>query len=238
MIILKQASNAILAHTRGQGALLLVRRQRTNSSTHFGAGARTRTAATTRFQWFSSTETNTQKPPVNNEPEDDDDDEVKKKKRSRWRIRLSERIQKAILRSGITDDADLSRIVASTATFGIYGLAAMSLLGTLGIDTKPMIAGVGITGFTVGFALKEIAGNFLSGMLLVLSKPFSKGQYVKVQITASTIIEGTVESIDARYTYIRAEDNRMHMVPSSLVYSSALLVGPAAKKNKTDKMQC
>jgi hypothetical protein len=226
MIILKRASNAILAHTRGQGVLTLVRRQRTTK--RFGGA----TTTATRVQWFSSTDTNAQKPPVD-EPEDDD--ELRKKKRSRWRISLSERIQKTILRSGITDDADLSRIIASTATFGIYGLAFMSLLGTIGIDTKPMIAGVGITGFTAGFALKEIAGNFLSGMLLVLSKPFSKGQYVKVQIAASTIIEGTVESIDVRYTYIRADDNRMHMVPSSLVYSSALVVGPA-KKNKTDSV--
>jgi small-conductance mechanosensitive channel len=75
-------------------------------------------------------------------------------------------------------------------------------------------------------------------MLLVLSKPFSKGQYVKVQITTSTIIEGTVESIDARYTYIRAEDKRTHMVPSSLVYSSALLVGPAKKKTDNTKVGC
>jgi small-conductance mechanosensitive channel len=75
-------------------------------------------------------------------------------------------------------------------------------------------------------------GDFLSGMLLVLSKPFSKGQYVKVQITTSTIIEGT---IDARYTYIRAEDNGTRMVPSSLVYSSAFLVGPAKKKTDNAK---
>jgi hypothetical protein len=223
--MLKHASNAILAHSRGQGVLTRVRRQRTNKHYYTG-GAATTTA--TRSRWFSSTKTNPQKPPVD-EPEDDD--EASKKKPSRWRIRLSDRIQRAILRSGITDDADLSRIVASTATFGIYGLAFMSLLGTIGIDTNPLIAGVGITGFTAGFALKEIAGNFLSGMLLVLSKPFSKGQYVKVQIATSTIIEGTVESIDARYTYIRADDNRTHMVPSSLVYSSALLVGPAKEKN-------
>jgi hypothetical protein len=230
--MLKHASNAILAHSRGQGVLTLVRRQRTNKHDYTG-GAATTTA--TRSRWFSSTKTNPQKPPVD-EPEDDD--EASKKKPSRWRIRLSDRIQRAILRSGITDDADLSRIVASTATFGIYGLAFMSLLGTIGIDTNPLIAGVGITGFTAGFALKEIAGNFLSGMLLVLSKPFSKGQYVKVQITTSTIIEGTVESIDARYTYIRAEDKRTHMVPSSLVYSSALLVGPAKKKTDNTKVGC
>ncbi len=72
----------------------------------------------------------------------------------------------------------------------------------------------------------------------MLSKPFSKGQYVKVQITTSTMIEGTVESIDASYTYIRAEDKRTHMVPSSLVYSSALLVGPAKKKTDNTKVGC
>jgi small conductance mechanosensitive channel len=169
-----------------------------------------------------------------NQDEDDKDDEsehMQKKKKKRWfRIRLSERFQRIILATNITDDRDLSRLIGTSLSGAVYGLAGISVLGTLGIDTKPLVAGIGITGFTVGFALKEIVGNFLAGALLVLSKPFEAGQYVRIQVSSSVPIEGIVQSIDARYVRILSEtDGRVHVVPSSLAYSSALVVGKAPK---------
>lgn len=172
-----------------------------------------------------------------NHDEDDKDDEsehMQKKKKKRWfRIRLSERFQRIILATNITDDRDLSRLIGTSLSGAVYGLAGISVLGTLGIDTKPLVAGIGITGFTVGFALKEIVGNFLAGALLVLSKPFEAGQYVRIQVSSSVPIEGIVQSIDARYVRILSEtDGRVHVVPSSLAYSSALVVGKAPKTMK------
>ena len=54
-------------------------------------------------------------------------------------------------------DRDLSRFLGSAVSFLVYSVLLTSVLGTFGIDTKPLIAGIGISGFVVGFALKEIA---------------------------------------------------------------------------------
>ncbi len=50
----------------------------------------------------------------------------------------------------------------------------------MGADTKSLLAGIGITGFTIGFALKEIAANFISSIFLVINKPFIRGCRIKI----------------------------------------------------------
>jgi small-conductance mechanosensitive channel len=113
----------------------------------------------------------------------------------------------------------------------IYTVAGVTILGTIGVDTKPIIAGIGVTGFTIGFALKEIATNFLSGVLLVFNKPFQKGQYLKVMGPAAGLnLEGEVESIDARYVLLRTKERGLLMVPSVVVYTNPILVSKLEKK--------
>lgn len=140
-------------------------------------------------------------------------------------LTLSRPIEKLILRSRLTHDIDLARFVAKACSTSIYGLLGISVLGTLGVDTNPIIAGIGITGFTVGFALKEIATNFLSGVFLVFSKPFQKGQHLKIMgPMANMNMEGQVESIDARYVLLRTKDKGLLLIPSVIVYTNPILV--------------
>jgi hypothetical protein len=47
----------------------------------------------------------------------------------------------------------------------LYSVVATSILGTYGIDTKPLITGIGISGFVVGFALKEIATKYVPPLI-------------------------------------------------------------------------
>ena len=49
------------------------------------------------------------------------------------------------------------RFASKSAAIALYTLAGFSLLGTLGVDTKPLVAGLGVGGFTVGFALRVSA---------------------------------------------------------------------------------
>lgn len=91
-----------------------------------------------------------------------------------------------------------------------------------------------MTGFTVGFAMKEIATNFLSGVLLVLTKPFHKGQWLRVMMPSQSLpIEGSVESIDARYVSLKTKDGNILKVPSSMVYTHAIIVSPISDLTHT-----
>lgn len=50
--------------------------------------------------------------------------------------------------------ATACRFASKSAAIAVYTLAGFSVLGTLGVDTKPLVAGLGVGGFTVGFALR------------------------------------------------------------------------------------
>ncbi|DBA79324.1 TPA: hypothetical protein ACH3X2_007799 [Trebouxia sp. C0005] len=141
----------------------------------------------------------------------------------RSKYSLGDIIASAILRSGITKDEDIARFASKSAAIAIYTLGGFSLLGTLGVDTKPLVTGLGVGGFTVGFALRDVATNFVSGVLLVLQRPFEKGNRLRVH-AGSTILEGEVQSIELRYIVLKPKDQSTIMIPASIVYANPVVV--------------
>mmetsp|Transcript_65655 Transcript_65655/g.129147 ORF Transcript_65655/g.129147 Transcript_65655/m.129147 type:complete len:200 (+) Transcript_65655:37-636(+) len=140
--------------------------------------------------------------------------------------------ERFILKTGITSDGDLAKILAQATKITAYGFIGVTFLGTVGVDTKPIVAAFGVTGFAAGFALKEIATNFLSGLLLLLNKPFRKGQYLRVINVAG--LEGVVDSIDVRYVILRTGSDSAGtiMIPASVIYSSPIFVSNEAPVKK------
>ena len=57
-------------------------------------------------------------------------------------------------------------------------LGALIALSQLGISLGPLLAGLGIAGFIIGFALQDSLSNFASGMLILLYRPFDVGDVV------------------------------------------------------------
>ncbi|CAF0792680.1 unnamed protein product [Adineta steineri] len=141
-------------------------------------------------------------------------------------LALASPIERLFIRSHIIEDADLARLISKTAAVTIYAFIGITTLGTLGVDTKPLLAGIGITGFTIGFALKEVATNFISGVFLVINKPFVRGCRIKVHGGGGGI-EGLVHYIDVRYVHLKTKDRGIVMIPSAVVYTNPFTVFPA-----------
>lgn len=98
-------------------------------------------------------------------------------------------------------------------------------------SVKPgdMLAGLGIGSVAIGFAFKDILQNMLSGVLILLQRPFKVGD----QIEAGGH-EGTVEDIQTRATLIRTYDNRRVVIPNSQVYTNSVVVNTAYDKARSD----
>lgn len=117
-------------------------------------------------------------------------------------------------------DASLTGLLAKAAKVGLVLFGAVSGLGTLGIDVSALVAGLGLTGFALGFALKDIISNALAGVLVIIYKPFRPEDRISV-----ASFQGTVRKIDLRYTTLESDGKTIY-VPNALVFSNAVTVEP------------
>lgn len=107
----------------------------------------------------------------------------------------------------------LTAIIAVVALVAIfYSIPALSSLGTT------LFAGAGIITVIVGFASQQAFSNIISGIFIVISKPFRVGDIIKI----GTAYGGTVEDITLRHTVIRNFENRRIIVPNSVISSETI----------------
>lgn len=91
------------------------------------------------------------------------------------------------------------------------------------------LAGLGILGFTVGFALQDIMKNFASGVILLLQQPFHVGETIGVKG-----FDGTVLAIDLRATEMRAADGRVVILPNADVLTNPIINYSRANQRRVD----
>jgi len=92
-----------------------------------------------------------------------------------------------------------------------------------------LIAGLGIAGFTIGFALQDVAKNFIAGILLLLQQPFNIGESIEV-----AGFGGTVLDISLRTTEIRTWDGRNVIIPNADVYVSPIVNFSKAPRRRVE----
>jgi len=112
----------------------------------------------------------------------------------------------------------LAFLLARTSSVIIIIFGIVTALGTLGINVTAIVAGLGLTGFALGFALKDTISNLLSGILILLYQPFKIGNTIKL-----SGYEGKVVSIDLRYTELDSEGNRV-LIPNSKLFTDPITV--------------
>ena len=93
----------------------------------------------------------------------------------------------------------------------------MIVLNKLGVDTTSVITVFAAAGAAVALALQGSLSNLASGILIILTKPFSHGDYI-----SGGGAEGTIDSIDLLYTSIITVDNKIVNVPNSTLTSNSI----------------
>lgn len=85
---------------------------------------------------------------------------------------------------------------------------------------KTLFAGAGIAAAVIGFASQEAFSNIISGIFIVIFKPFSVGDYIKL-LSNNQI--GVVEDITIRHTVIKSIENRRIVIPNSVISREAIM---------------
>ena len=93
----------------------------------------------------------------------------------------------------------------------------VTVLGKLGVNIGPIIAGLGVTGFILGFAFQESLGNLASGLMIAVNQPFKIGDYV---IVAG--LEGVVLKVDMMATELATADNKKIVIPNKSAWGAPI----------------
>lgn len=113
---------------------------------------------------------------------------------------------------------DIVKLIASASSTTIMIIGIVSSLGTLGVNISALIAGLGLSGFALGFALKDALSNLLSGILIIMYQPFRTGDRIVV-----SGFEGNVAEINLRYTILENQENT-YLIPNSNLFNNTVTV--------------
>ncbi len=110
-------------------------------------------------------------------------------------------------------------------TFIINAIKAVSViilvtmcLGILGVQMSTIVAVLGAAGAAIALALKDSLANIAGGVMIIVTKPFSRDDYIDIGT-----VSGKVKDIDLFLTTLRTYDNKTITVPNGLVNTSILV---------------
>jgi len=104
----------------------------------------------------------------------------------------------------------LATVLRSVISVVIGLIATLMVLGELGVNLAPLLAGAGILGIAIGFGSQALVKDFLSGFFILVEDQFGVGDIVELEPGVS----GTVEAVSLRTTRLRAVDGTVWHVPN------------------------
>lgn len=120
--------------------------------------------------------------------------------------------------SHVVETNDLFDLLGRVAKIALIVFGLVTALGTAGLNVSALVAGLGLTGFALGFAFRDVLSNLLAGVLILLYRPFVRGDRISV-----TGLEGTVTHIDLRYTNLEHDGNLM-LIPNANLFTNPITV--------------
>jgi small conductance mechanosensitive channel len=112
---------------------------------------------------------------------------------------------------------ELSILVSRLVRWTVIGLGIVLALEQAGQDVTALLTGLGILGFTVGFALQDISANLVSGILLLFEQPFDLEDDIEV-----AGYSGTVKQINLRATEVVTSDGLKVLIPNREVFTNTI----------------
>lgn len=128
-------------------------------------------------------------------------------------------IRKAIAKffDKVNFDRALETFMENIAGFVLWAILLVIILSNLGIDVSGLIAGLGIMGFIVGFALKDTLGNLASGFFILFHKPFKVHDWVKI----GGVI-GEVKHVGVAACTLKSPDGVKITIPNSKIWGDTI----------------
>ena len=121
----------------------------------------------------------------------------------------------------------LDQLATNVIRFFILIITTLMILGKLGLDIGPAVAGLGVVGIAVGFGAQALVRDYLNGALILVENQFAKGDVVRL-----AGVSGAVEDFNLRRTTLRDLDGVVHTVPNGEIKVASNLTRVWARINQ------
>jgi len=138
-------------------------------------------------------------------------------------------VDHALKASGASVSVLLRNMLLSVSRNIVIALGVLIALSQVGISLGPVLAGLGIAGFIVGFALQDTLSNFASGLLILFYRPFDVGDTVEV-----AGVGGQVNRMSLVNTTVLTFDNQSLIVPNNKIWQGVIKNVTAQTRRRVD----
>ena len=126
-------------------------------------------------------------------------------------------------------DEGVAKFIHSVLKVALYIILSITICGQIGIETTSFAAIVASGGLAIGLAFEGSLSNFAGGVMILIMKPFTVGDYIE-----SNGVEGTVYKIDIFYTSLKTVDNKSVKLPNGTLSNSILTNYSMNEKRRVD----
>ncbi|MDY7022411.1 MAG: mechanosensitive ion channel family protein [Cyanobacteriota bacterium] len=128
-------------------------------------------------------------------------------------------------------DSNTEILIGRLSYGGIWILGSVVALGVLGLDFAALLGAFGLTSVAIGFSLKDVLSNYISGVILLAARPFRINDQVVIEE-----FEGTITQIQLRGTMLRTYDGRLVYIPNQEVFQASIVNNTASPRRRSSVM--
>ncbi|MDD2886916.1 MAG: mechanosensitive ion channel [Aliarcobacter sp.] len=136
----------------------------------------------------------------------------------KWAVNKLVALLGKVLRKVKGMDETLIKFLENIVYYALMIVVLLTALGKLGVETTSFLAILGAAGLAIGLALKDSLGNFASGVMIILFKPFKVGDLV----TAAGVT-GTITEVGIFNSIFLTADNQKIIVPNGAITSGSII---------------
>lgn len=125
-------------------------------------------------------------------------------------------------------DSNTEVLIGRLSYGGVWIIGSVIALGVLGLDFGALLGALGLTSVAIGFSLKDVLSNYISGVILLAARPFKINDQVVIKD-----YEGTITQIQLRATTLRTYDGRLVYIPNQEVFQTSITNNTASPRRRS-----
>ena len=125
-------------------------------------------------------------------------------------------------------DSNTELLIGRLSYGAVWIVGIIIALGVMGLDFGALLGALGLTSVAIGFSLKDVLSNYISGVILLAARPFR----INDQVVIGSY-EGTITQIQLRATTMKTYDGRVVYIPNQEVFQASIINNTASPRRRS-----